>query len=242
MVTPATRIAGILQRLGMTSQSNTYQWLRLIYTETKAFRGLKSYSQFGEDAILRQYLGTFGTYVEVGAGRPIRGSNTFALYRRGWHGTLIEPISRNAKALRVIRPRDKVVNALCGSHESTSTFWEFDPYEYSTTLDSRVKELARQCLHPVQVRSLPVVTLRSLGLTASENDECLLSIDVEGAEMDVLLGNDFDSFRPKIICIEEWESPLSHRTDVYNFLSDQGYVLEAFTRCSSIYVIRPSTD
>jgi len=75
----------------------------------------KFYSQFGEDVILLNLMGSgIGTYIDIGAGHPIRGSNTYALYRNGRSGILIDPILANVELARKRRPRDKALCALVG--------------------------------------------------------------------------------------------------------------------------------
>ena len=45
------------------------------------------YSQFGEDAKLKKYLsGEKGFYLDIGSGDPVKGSNTFNLYKMGGEG------------------------------------------------------------------------------------------------------------------------------------------------------------
>ena len=53
----------------------------------------RSYSQFGEDALVNSLFRNkkYGIYVDVGAYHPILYSNTYALYRRGWRGFAIDP-------------------------------------------------------------------------------------------------------------------------------------------------------
>ena len=54
---------------------------------------VRSYSQEGEDMILRRIFGDkrLGFYVDVGAHDPRRFSNTYYFYKRGWRGINIEP-------------------------------------------------------------------------------------------------------------------------------------------------------
>jgi len=49
---------------------------------------LKSYSQEGEDMILRRIFErqSTGFYVDVGAHHPKRFSNTYFFYKKGWSG------------------------------------------------------------------------------------------------------------------------------------------------------------
>ena len=48
----------------------------------------RSYAQEGEDLLLERILGKQGKgfYVDVGAHHPVRFSNTFLFYKRGWRG------------------------------------------------------------------------------------------------------------------------------------------------------------
>ncbi len=58
-------------------------------------RGVRtSYGQFGEDAVVQAMLKSReGFYVDVGAFDPVLYYNTYALYRSGWFGIVIDPNS-----------------------------------------------------------------------------------------------------------------------------------------------------
>lgn len=226
----------IATSMGVRPDSHMAVTFRKIYRESRAFFSPRSYSQFGEDAILRTYFSGPGFYLDVGAGRPFRGSNTYSLYKSGWRGVLIEPLRSNVRDLRLMRPRDQVVQALCGSKPGRQHFYEFSEYEYSTTLRSRVSDLAIEGKLPSAEFSVPVVSIESLKLRAEPNRNTLMSVDVEGSEMEVLLGIDWTQFRPKVICIEEWRSPIHNESPIRALLREQGYTLDGYTRCSSIYV------
>src|SRR5438552_10905195 len=67
-----------------------------------------SFSQEGEDLLADEFLGRppTGFYVDVGALHPVRFSNTYLFYRRGWSGVNIEPSPGASEAFRRVRPRD----------------------------------------------------------------------------------------------------------------------------------------
>ena len=67
----------------------------------------KSYSQEGEDLLVDRFLDCkpLGFYVDVGARRPKRFSNTYRLYRRGWRGLNIDANPGSMAPFRRIRPR-----------------------------------------------------------------------------------------------------------------------------------------
>jgi FkbM family methyltransferase len=198
-----------------------------------------SYSQFGEDAVLQSLVPELpGRYVDVGAGDPIHGSNTYALYLRGWRGVLIDPIRSNTQLAEVLRPGDTVLQAACSNSSGELTFFEFQPYEYSTTSLERVDELAQQGRTPIDSYSVPVVALREIPVVPDLYS--ILSIDVEGMELEVLMSNDWEAFIPELIVIEEWMGPLKEKTQVSEFLASRGYNLVAIAGVSSIYQHAPS--
>lgn len=67
----------------------------------------RPYPQFGEDAVLNAlFRNRTGFYVDIGAYHPTPYSNTYALYRCGWKGIVVEP-NPNAKPLfRFFWPHD----------------------------------------------------------------------------------------------------------------------------------------
>ena len=60
----------------------------------------KFYGQSAEDAILQILLPERnGVYIDIGCGNPIKTSNTFVFYKRGWKGVVVDPISLNQNFL-----------------------------------------------------------------------------------------------------------------------------------------------
>jgi hypothetical protein len=77
--------------------------------------GRITYSQEGEDMVLARLfegLGRPGFYVDIGAHHPVRFSNTFYFYRRGWHGVNVDALPGTAMLFQRMRPRDKTIE--CG--------------------------------------------------------------------------------------------------------------------------------
>lgn len=201
----------------------------------------RHFAQFGEDVLLKSLFGEgFGTYVDVGAGDPIRGSNTYLLYRAGWRGITIDPLRSNVMRARRKRPFDQQIMSLCGAYEGELMFHEFDPYELSTTSDERLAELNELGLVPKNQYLLPVKPLKSFGLLTKPSDRHVLCVDVEGVEVPVLDGIDWGAYRPAAICIEEWSSQLEGNLTTTEYLFPLGYTLKARVGLSSIFVHRES--
>lgn len=194
------------------------------------------WSQSGEDIILSELLPEkHGTYVDVGAAHPRLGSNTYFLYRRGWHGTLIEPNPESARSLRKARPRDRVVEAAAGSVPGTARFTVFRS-DYLSSIDPAVAQERSDSGETIEsILDVPVVALADLNLRVGPDRPCLLSIDCEGADLDVLRGNDWSSFHPRVICVEELATTLTQPSEIRQFLQGHGYLLHAHTGLSAIY-------
>ena len=199
--------------------------------------GVRSYSQFGEDRLLRALFSeSEGNYVDVGAGEPSSGSNTFLFYRSGWSGTLIDPVSRYERWAAAVRSRDRFELAICSNNAGTQEFFEFEQAQFSTTDSFRAEELmaaGRTLARSYQVRS---VAIADLPVECSPADPCFFSIDVEGAELSVLESVDWERTRPGVICVEELVFRLDEQSEVGRYLLARGYRLEGRVGLSSIYV------
>ncbi len=173
-----------------------------------------SYAQNMEDVVL---AGVFagdaatregGVYVDIGGGHAVADNVTFALYLAGWRGVVVEPQARLAAAYANIRPRDVVVSALVGRAGGEAHFHEVARFHGFSTMVAEHAERAAGFGTHYATRTLPVTTLAALcesqgfGEVNGQSRIDLLKIDVEGAEADVLAGNDWARFRPRVLCIE----------------------------------------
>ena len=83
---------------------------------------------------------------------------------------------------------------------------------------------------------VPVVTLSDVCQKHGMWHVDFLSIDVEGFEMDVLIGVDWSRFEAKVICIEDHGLSLSKpASSIHNTLITQGYTLVCRTPSTSFY-------
>lgn len=180
-------------------------------------------SQFGEASFMSELLGKeVGVFVDIGSGRPISGSNTFHLYKRGWNGILVDPIPKNKFLSKVLRPKDKFFQGLIGQN-TRHDFFYFEPYAYSTTSRKRAQEVLEtkgDAVRLVSILDLPGHTMRELLLKFNVTEIDFLNIDVEGLELQVLQSNDWSMHLPKVICAEILD--LEH-TMLFDYLHGLGY-------------------
>jgi FkbM family methyltransferase len=183
-----------------------------------------------EAGLVRDYLGTKrGYFVEVGANEPEKESQSFHLEREGWTGVLVEPQPDLAEKLRKMRGA-KVFEAACSSPDragSRMTLYVLGPYS------SFDPNLAVTGLRPEHAIEVPVRTLDSiLEEAGAPRGFDLLSVDVEGHELDVLRGFDFNRWRPRLILLEDHVTSL----DKHRFLTGAGYRLMRRTGLNGWYV------
>src|SRR4051812_40269558 len=97
------------------------------YTSAEIGMGAVTWSQFGEDVLLKAIFRgrQQGTYVDVGACHPIYLSNTYALYRQGWRGIAIDANASMSEAFTKYRSGDRFIHSAVGI-EGEVTMTMFD--------------------------------------------------------------------------------------------------------------------
>lgn len=194
------------------------------------------YSQDGEDVLIAsmfQHVAT-GFYVDIGCYHPTRFSNTAIFYQRGWRGINVD-VTRGVKELfDRRRRRDINVNIGVSDHEGVLDMLQFEEGALNTLAQDRPFAAGHRQMIPVRVTTLQALLDQHLP-TGIDID--FLSVDVEGLEIEVLRGNDWARYRPRVVCAEVMGIDLvrSLEHDVYRFLVDQGYQLYARTPLSMLF-------
>jgi len=159
---------------------------------------------------------TTGFFVEVGANEPTAPeSQTWHLEQMGWRGILIEPIPDLANKARLTRPNSNVWQVACTSSEEEGSVEFLIPIANQQLVTGHASLRANIDEHNyTNFEKIKVQTTTLSNILANENVDYLdfLSIDVEGAELEVLLGLDLKKYRPKLILLEDKHLYLSkHR-------------------------------
>ena len=165
---------------------------------------ITSYAQNFEDVMLaRCFPGPSGFYVDVGANDPDIDSVTRVFYERGWSGINIEPLASNFARLKKRRPRDLNLHLAAGDQDGTITFYEIGKWHGYSTTDSEIAAQHRRDGLKVIEYKTPMRRLASvLDEHARGKTIDFLSVDVEGAELAVLVGAELTRHRPKVILAE----------------------------------------
>ena len=143
-----------------------------------------------------------GFYIDIGAGHPVADNVSLWFYERGWSGIVAEPIAELANLYNKIRPRDTLYQGLVGRSEGEVDFFHVNRlHGFSTTIELHA-DVAKEFGADYQRLKLPMLTLEKLCELNRVQQIDFLKIGVEGAESDVLAGNNFNRFRPKVIVAE----------------------------------------
>lgn len=162
---------------------------------------MKYYSQAGQDAFVIDWLGTEpGYFVDIGAHDGVVHSNTYALERAGWTGVCVEP--------------------------DPGPFIELNQNRSCLTSGVAISDHDGDVIIRPAGQSVPCRTLVNL-LTIVNAPPVIdfLSIDVEGHELEVLAGMDFDRRHVRLITIEHnlyCDGP-SRKEAIFDALTGHGF-------------------
>ena len=185
-----------------------------------------------------------GFYVDVGAHLPDRYSNTAWFYRHGWSGVNVEANPDLAAKLRRARSRDVTVACGVAARPGEMAFFRFSEPAVSTfspevAAEYESREAGWKVVDKVAVPVRPLADILAECVPPGTEID-LLSVDVEGLDLEVLQSNDWTRFAPTVAlvechgnhCAEVSEDPVS------KFMTTVGYVAVAKT-FSTVVFMRP---
>ena len=155
-----------------------------------------SHAQQLEDLILFIFLYDVekGFYIDIGANSPMYDTVTRNFYEKGWNGINIEPLDDKYASLMQNRKRDINLQMVASDKPGDVTLYVNDKLktiEKKFASGYKTKKIKADSMANICKKYVPKNT---------KIEFC--KIDVEGAEPKVLLGYDFENYRPKIFCIE----------------------------------------
>lgn len=224
----------------MILKSNPYlnpKAIRLALSGIKHRNEKIYYSETGEDAILNQFVvNQKGTYLDLGAGHPIIGSNTYGLYRKDWQGICVDPQTSLKLSYSLLRPKDNFIDApVVGTKQKKIIIYRFE----NSLLTTINKDVANY--HQTQGRKYSKDVLKCINVQdllprkIDSVENYVLSVDIEGAEISILNAINFKSQRPKFILVETWQYPWNTRNKITTLMKLNQYQLIAYSGLSAIF-------
>jgi FkbM family methyltransferase len=199
----------------------------------------RAYSQEGEDLVLLRFFEDArrrkGFYVDVGAHHPTRFSNTKLFYDLGWRGISIDPRPGFAKEFQLVRPHDIALEVAIAQKPGQLTYYMFD----EAALNGFDRQLSNDRHKHSNYKIIGSETIEMTRLDTllqhyvpKDTKIDFMSIDVEGLDLEVVMSNDWQAYRPRFVLVEifgKWLSDIL-ATDTAKYLATQNYLPVSRTR------------
>src|SRR5262249_2298096 len=136
---------------------------------------------------------------------PSLDSVTKLFYKRGWHGINIEPQIERHRLFQKARKRDINLNVGVAAKGATLTLRSYKNGGLST-FSGAIKREHEQHVNDdtrdFSEYSVPVKPLKDILAEQNVGHIDFMKVDVEGLEYEVLVSNNWEKFRPEVLCIE----------------------------------------
>ncbi len=212
-----------------------------------------SYSQCGEDLII-DFLFSWvldvkkPSFLDIGAHHPYNFNNTFLFYKRGCRGVNVEPDPALFTYFNKMRPSDKNINKGVGFEPAITSapFYVMSSRAMNTFSKEGAEEMiSNGSFQLEEIIEIPLVDINQLleayfPLGAPD----LLSLDVEGLDLEILRRLDFARWSPKVICVETImfndKMVIEKNTAIPDLLAKKGYFVYADTSINTIFAQQSS--
>jgi FkbM family methyltransferase len=201
-----------------------------LFKRTKEIDYKKFYSQNGEDVVLLNVLKNYPKnrhlYLDIGANHPVVINNTYLLYENGFTGVSIEPNKFLCDLHKKYRPMDTIINSGIGE-EGTRIFYQLNNHTLCTfSKEEADAYVAMNRGYKIEkTYSLELESISGILDNHFSTPPVLVSIDVEGMEMEILKMYDFDMYSPEYFIIEtySWAKDCIDET-LFQFMRGKGFI------------------
>ena len=178
-----------------------------------------------------------GFYIDVGCQHPIKNNNTYLLHKKGWSGINIDLDKDNIDLFNVSRISDDNINIAASNRINEVDLFFFHKKSPINTIDKKTSQFQKAKIS--SIKKIKTNTLNNIIKSSKYSNKKidLLSIDVEGHELPVLEGLDFNKYSPNVIVVEYLDLNVSKleiknlnienviNSEIYKFLTLKKYIL-----------------
>jgi FkbM family methyltransferase len=216
--------------------------LKSLYFFLQRFKlaGLKkNYTVTGVDLLLDYFFKNAkiknGIYIDVGCNHPLVNNYTYLLYKSGWSGINIDLDFHYIDMFNHFRPLDFNRQVAISDVRGEADLFFYHNKSAINTLSKEMHLLRGS--DAKEIRKIQTETLNNVIKESKFSDKKvnLLSIDVEGFELNVLKGFDFEKYSPELVVVEYIDPAMKKaefynqninniiNSELYNFMIDKNY-------------------
>lgn len=205
-----------------------------------------SFSQTGEDLIIKFIFNALKikniSYLDIGANHYANLNNTYLFYLLGMKGVCVEPDPNLFKKLIKKRSRDTCLNVGVGTKDmKEEKFYIMSNPIFNTFSESEALKIEN--IGEAKINKSILMKLINVNSLIKDNfSKCpdLISLDIEGIDLEILKEFDFSIYRPKIFCIETITFSTTLRgqksIEILNLMEKNNYKIFADTYINTIFV------
>lgn len=215
----------------------------------------RSYSQSGEDIIISDLFTRLQiskpTYLDIGANHPISVNNTYRLYIRGSKGVCVEPNSVLYNKLLCKRKKDTCINAgVAFDDKREADFYIFPEKLHGLNTFAKAEadfwtqtgneEIGKH--EPERIIKMKLIDINEIMEKYFFPHPNLISVDVEGLDLEIVKTINFYKYKPEVFCIEtlgfiEGNKEIK-KNEIIDYFTHQGYFVYADTYINTIFCRR----
>ena len=220
--------------------SNLFKKLHIlhnIYIKNNFYFSKKSYSMEGEDLKIIKIVKHInnGFFIDVGCYHPLHLSNTYLLYKKNWRGINVDLSKFSIDLFNSIRPEDININSAVSNSEDLVTYYfQKNLSQLGTIKKDKAQKRMQGLIKEKKIRSQKLTTIIENTKYYKRKID-FLNIDSEGADFDILKSLDFDTYRPKLICVEIHDANVE-RSEINKFLINLNYKKNWSATFSHLYI------
>ena len=177
-----------------------------LYIKNFKKRIKKYYSQHGEDKEIGKFFKKkpTGNYCDIGCFHPIRYSNTYYLFKKGWQGINIDVNQTSIDLFNIARPNDKNICAAISDFSNEVDLFEDDILGPVNTIDEKMYEKSKGIFFKKgvikKIKTYKIFDLISEHTLYQNID--FLNIDAEGSDYKIIRQIDLKKSKISLVAIE----------------------------------------